>query len=483
MTTQPVAAANAWTGLSRNSPPGSAVGETKTPFEEFLLAEYQNLAQGHFNSINTISEFFKQYILIASLPISAAVVFLKPSELSTSGIWGYLKHHSIATLVPFLLIAAAGLCVLGYMINLRLDAILYARSINGLRKYFYETSALQIENELRFRVLPTSIDFPKYIEARYFVFVVLTFAIIGTAYFYAGLYSFYWASGWPPYHRPLLYLAALACFSLHLLLYGWLGRYREHAYLRGPLIGIDMDGVLNEHRRHFCGLLATQVGKQLDPGQISSIPVHTIPGCGVTREDEQSVFNWPQYWVELPAVTGAADTIERLTTLLGYRVWIFTSRGWPDPTGFPKGREEQYWKEWQKFSKWALPAQWKAVQYLEKQTKRLYMEPVVSAGMLRNMTKDWLKQNGFKWNELFIERGGPYTRDLLLRKWNRFILSEQGKVRVFVEDDLNNALKLGGICDIVFLFDHPYNQAAELPKNVMRVTSGQDIWNCLRRIC
>jgi hypothetical protein len=172
-------------------PPQASDKPEKTSFQDYLLAEYQYLAQAHFNTINTISEFFKQYILIVSLPISVAVVFLKPADLKTSGILDYLQSHPSIPSILLFLIFAVGLGVLGYVVNLRFDALLYARSVNGIRKSFYEASGLKIEDQLRLRVLPVSTRLPKYVEPFFFLFVVLTFAIVDTAYFYLGLYI-YW---------------------------------------------------------------------------------------------------------------------------------------------------------------------------------------------------------------------------------------------------------------------------------------------------
>ena len=44
------------------------------PFEKFLLEEYSNIAQAHFKSIETISTFFRYYLLIMSIPLSAVAV-------------------------------------------------------------------------------------------------------------------------------------------------------------------------------------------------------------------------------------------------------------------------------------------------------------------------------------------------------------------------------------------------------------------------
>jgi len=464
--------------------PGTSSANAKSPFEEFLRAEYQNLAQAHFNTINTISEFFKQYILILSLPISIAVVFLKPTELKTSGVLDYLRNHPSIPLSLFLLVVVVGLWVMGYVVNLRFDAILYARAVNGIRKLFYESSGLSIEEELRVRVLPRQIHLPPYIESRYFGFVVLTFAFLDSAYFFLGLYFYMWAMNWPRYSGRLLWLGLGSCFAIHILLYIWLGRYREWGYLRGGhILGIDIDGVLNEHRSHFCGLLASQTGKELHDDQITRIPVHEIPGCSVTREDEHAVFNWPRYWSEMPATQGAAKVIASLRNQFGYQIWVFTHRPWPQPTTFPQESQQRYWEEWQKHSQWVRFAKWNIVQRIEKfAADWLHLQAPVSGRILRDMTVMWLKSNKFTFDKLVIEKGNTDTRDPLGHTRNRFVICQKKSIRFFVEDDVNKALKLADICQIVFLRDQPYNRDAQLPNNVVRVTSWQEIESSLRRI-
>lgn len=48
-------------------------------FEDFLLAEYTNIVQAHFKSIETISSFFRYYLLIMSIPLTAAALIIKSS--------------------------------------------------------------------------------------------------------------------------------------------------------------------------------------------------------------------------------------------------------------------------------------------------------------------------------------------------------------------------------------------------------------------
>ena len=99
------------------------------------------------------------------------------------------------------------------------------------------------------------------------------------------------------------------------------------------------------------------------------------------------------------------------------------------------------------------------------------------------MTRRWLAQHGIPHDRLYIEKGNVHTTDPRLLVWNRFTVSERKEIRLFVEDDLFKAKKLAAICEIVFLFDQPYNKAGEgeLPNNVVRVGSWYEVYQYVRQ--
>ncbi len=206
----------AYSGAGPN-PPRFRDTKPKTIFDEFLISEYNNIAQAFFNTVNSISEFFKHYIVIVSLPISIAVIFLKPAELKASGILRLLKTWPLVPACLMGSVALIGLSVLGYVISLRSDAILYARAVNGIRRYFYDVSGLSLDQEIRVRVLPKSTQVPRYFEPFFFLFVVLTFALVGTAYFLSGVYFYWWANRWPILWS--FWFLVASCFFAHLALY------------------------------------------------------------------------------------------------------------------------------------------------------------------------------------------------------------------------------------------------------------------------
>jgi uncharacterized HAD superfamily protein len=461
-------------------PPEVEEGGKAQPFEEFLRAEYTNIAQAHFNTSQSISEFFKAYIALVSLPISAAVIFLKPKELRESGILDVLLAHPGLVAAGLGGVTLIGLLVLGYVVNLRCDAVLYARTVNGIRKFFYDAGPLDLETEQRYRVLPKRTQTPRYWESYYFLFVVLAFAGVGTGYWASGLYFYFTATSQALDWR--FWVLVGACPGVHLLLYRRLARYRERRYLKSRILGIDIDGVLNSHREQFCTILHERTGKRLAPEAITRIPVHEIPGCGVDEKDEWAVFNWPTYWTEMPEAPKAAEMVRRIRNGLGYHIWLFTYRPWPHPEWYERARVGEYRRAWRKTSRWSRYALARLTRWVELGLNGHQIPELFGFWPIRSVTKSWLRAKGFPYDRLVVERGNTDTRDPLFLTRNRFVISADKEIRAFVEDDLNKARRLADVCDVVFLVDHPYNrEAAELPKNVVRVSHWGQIHDYLRR--
>ena len=163
------------------------VATTGNGFNQYLLSEYENVAEAHFRTITTISSFFRYYLLIMALPVTlvaAAIGFSSKQQdvlIIISNLGPLLSTLS-------LVIATVGLCVLLYVINLRMDVLLYARTVNGIRKYFYDQAKTSLDEKLRMRVLPQSPSLPEYFEWRFFLPVVTSFALFNSFYFSLGLF-------------------------------------------------------------------------------------------------------------------------------------------------------------------------------------------------------------------------------------------------------------------------------------------------------
>lgn len=138
-----------------------SASESKNSFDEFLLAEYNNIAQAHFNTVNSLANFIKHYIAIASVPLAAAAIILNAEGSKATQFFGEYP----LTLPLFLtMVSVIGLVVLAYVINIRFDTLLYARTVNGIGKYFYDRSQLTFEDEIKIRALPRTINLPNYVE-------------------------------------------------------------------------------------------------------------------------------------------------------------------------------------------------------------------------------------------------------------------------------------------------------------------------------
>lgn len=83
-------------------------------------------------------------------------------------------------------------------------------------------------------------------------------------------------------------------------------------------------------------------------------------------------------------------------------------------------------------------------------------------------TLKWLDKHGiFHFETLTFVKGSK-----------RQAFEHFGSFDYFIEDSLKNALDVAPLVkEIVFLIDHPYNQADSLPANIMRVTGWTEIMN------
>ncbi len=113
---------------------------------------------------------------------------------------------------------------------------------------------------------------------------------------------------------------------------------------------------------------------------------------------------------------------------------------------------------------------------------------------LKQITKTWLKRNGFAYRKFIFERGNDCSSDPGGNFNNRFYISRKNRIRFFIEDDFEKAIKLSHICDVVFLLSHPYNEPQpqqilpeeisrlrkNLPANIIRVKDWDEISRQMR---
>ena len=290
-------------------------------FNKFQLSEYQFIAQAHFETIKQVTEFFRYYLIILSASAIIFVLFDHNIETLQQFLNGSFIFVSKIISSFFIILSFVGLFLCIYIINLRQDAILYARTVNGIRKYFFESKIfLSEEFEKYFRVMTKNITQPSYLEWHIFFPVVFTFSLLNTVYLSLGLYlrpngfikDFIYIKI-PLLALPTLYLVLIGFFTLHTFLYVYLAYWRDNTYMRSHKIGIDIDGVLNDHKKHFCNLLQNNLSyNRLSPDDIIKIPVRHISGRGITETDELKVFNDVKYWEEMLPIQNNFNSIHKI---------------------------------------------------------------------------------------------------------------------------------------------------------------------------
>ena len=263
------------------------MAETEKYLKEFLISEYENISNAHFNISQRIAHFFQYTLAIYTAPL-----FLLSQKFAES----MLKENAgyIFSLVGFI-----GILMMMYIISLRFESLLYARNVNGLRRKIYEDN--KFERYEDFSILPVTKKKPSYYDID-FIWVVLTYSIINTAYIFGGLLlagcidimliDFFFAV--------LLFLAHIGCYRIASF------RRENNLGVYKRAIGVDIDGVLNKHRESFCRVYNIEWRKpaKLKPDELTEYPVH-YTNLGITAENESKIFKYIEYWKNMEAREGA----------------------------------------------------------------------------------------------------------------------------------------------------------------------------------
>lgn len=132
---------------------------------DFMITEYDKIASAYFGLQVQLTEWFKTYVTLVGLPLTilAAIYGSLKSPLPPLG--------EMPDLVSVLLIIVGilGFFVTFTIINMRMEMILYARTINGVRRYFADFD-LQEKNKAilkklhEYLILPTSDRYPPFFE-------------------------------------------------------------------------------------------------------------------------------------------------------------------------------------------------------------------------------------------------------------------------------------------------------------------------------
>jgi len=152
----------------------------KKAFQTFLLAEYEHIAKAHFTAVATTSEFFKNYLAIVGLPLSVIPIALQLFRSRLPALTE-LKGYEPVAILGSLLVATMGFCMMLFIISLRNESLLYARTVNGVRNYFYCIASLDPHIENTLRALPRAVDKPRFFR-KSFLPTIVAFGILDGAY-------------------------------------------------------------------------------------------------------------------------------------------------------------------------------------------------------------------------------------------------------------------------------------------------------------
>lgn len=398
--------------------------------QDFFIEEYRKMAEAHFSICQRITTFFQYMIAIYAAPI-----FLFTERISIG---------STFRGVILVIVGIIGIFIWMYIAQLRNESLLYARAVNSHRNFLYNHSGLGYQELNYYLVLPTQKEKPPYTDYFQFIWISLSSVVANTCYIVYGLRTSilvdsFLPEGFGGYYNALLWLVIVLFQGI---LYSFFCQEAENGTdMYRHIMGVDIDGVLNEQVVHFCEFVEKSQQISIRPEQITRIPVSDA-AIGVDHEVESKVFNNKKYWETMPVRENVKYHLNRIRDTYGYKIMIFTWRAWGD----------------------------KKQEFCDTPFK------------IKKITKMWLDQNDIPYDSITFEKGN-YCLPIKLgeaKYLNRFYISKQKRIKYFVEDEYLKALKLSQVCKYVFLVDQPYNRNVYLPYNLIRVKGWKDIYDHIK---
>lgn len=123
----------------------------------FMITEYERISTAYFGLQNQVNDWFKSYLTIIGFPLTIFIAILRlvsdQDEVSIT---------SLPDLIAGLLIIVAllGLFITISIVSMRMEMIMYARTINLLRRYF----AVNNESLQKYLALPKTDTKPGFYE-------------------------------------------------------------------------------------------------------------------------------------------------------------------------------------------------------------------------------------------------------------------------------------------------------------------------------
>lgn len=125
---------------------------------DFMLTEYDRISNAYFGLRDQVNEWFKAYLTLVGFPLTVLAAILKLGGYSISASLTDLPDIVSALLI---LVALLGFFVTLSIVSMRMEMILYARTINGVRRYFANENSRMVD----YLILPTSDSVPPFYES------------------------------------------------------------------------------------------------------------------------------------------------------------------------------------------------------------------------------------------------------------------------------------------------------------------------------
>lgn len=194
-------------------------GNQKTHIE-FMKQEYTGICQAFGDLYNVILKVFNFYLLLAAVPFTVAAIIYK-----SPGPEFDLSSLPLPMSVLFMVVSILGFLITLSMIHLRMEQILYARTVNCIRRYFCESDT-SVQNQIDdYLNLPTTDELPPFLEfGRFFFWQIILIGIIDSLY---GIVAFINLTGHYLYPSIIVFILF---FSLHPLGYIVAAEDRDRNY-------------------------------------------------------------------------------------------------------------------------------------------------------------------------------------------------------------------------------------------------------------
>jgi hypothetical protein len=160
--------------------------EDKNVTDEFMLKEYESIAAAHFDSQDGLRQQFRFYLIIAAVPLTVVGLVTKEQQagqVQQIGAW------DLPRLVGVVLVGIGmlGVLMLISMMHTKFDATLYARTVNGIRNYFWSRAKTLGTDLDPYLNMPRSLNEPSYFRLRAFFWQVILVSLINSAYLWFGM--------------------------------------------------------------------------------------------------------------------------------------------------------------------------------------------------------------------------------------------------------------------------------------------------------